>query len=227
MNVGILLCILFDLLSRQKVTARYLADKHGISERTVYRYIERLSCHIPLHIQRGRGGGVCIADNYKLPVGFLTVEEYEATMDSLALAYARTPEERFLNAKRKLSAQIKTERKERRLCGESGSLFIDVTPYLEEENMQTLRLMEESVKDKILLDIAYHNGNGEKKQQRIEPHALVLQRGIWHTYAFARTERAFRLFCLKDIFSVRKTEDTFSRRSFAQEDIPFFFRQAN
>ena len=75
MKFSILLSIVFDLLSKQSVTARYLAEKHSLSPRTVYRYIEILSQHLPLEIKRGRNGGICLADNYKLHVGFMRAEE--------------------------------------------------------------------------------------------------------------------------------------------------------
>jgi len=72
MKFAILLEILFELLAKRKVTATYLAEKHEISTRTVYRYIDLLSLTVPIYIKRGRNGGICITDNYKLPVGFMT-----------------------------------------------------------------------------------------------------------------------------------------------------------
>ena len=83
MKFTILLEILFDLLAKRKVTASYFTEKHEISVRTVYRYIDQLSLCVPVYIKRGRNGGICISDNYKLPVGFMTKEEYESAIDAL------------------------------------------------------------------------------------------------------------------------------------------------
>ena len=64
MKFGILLSILFDLLIKRKITASYIAEKHEISPRTVYRYIDALSLAVPIYVKRGRDGGFCISDNY-------------------------------------------------------------------------------------------------------------------------------------------------------------------
>ena len=106
MKFSILLDILFALLIKRKATAPYFAEKHGISVRTVYRYIDLLSITVPVYVKRGRDGGICISDSYKLPVGFMTKEEYDAAIESLTAMYAQLPQERFLSTMRKLSAQM-------------------------------------------------------------------------------------------------------------------------
>ena len=58
MKFTILIDILFDLLAKRKLTASYLAEKHGISVRTVYRYIDHMSLTVPVYIKRGRNGGI-------------------------------------------------------------------------------------------------------------------------------------------------------------------------
>ena len=50
MNTEILLDMLFEFLSKRRVTAHYLAEKYNVSERTVYRYVEALS-HIYCHLK--------------------------------------------------------------------------------------------------------------------------------------------------------------------------------
>ena len=52
-----MLRILFLLLSRDKVSAKYIADKYELSLRTVYRYIDELSlANVPIYNVRGRNG---------------------------------------------------------------------------------------------------------------------------------------------------------------------------
>ena len=78
MKFQVILDILFELLSRRRVTANSLAEKHKLSPRTVYRYVEVLSTAVPIRIKRGRDGGICLPDSYKLPVNFLTEAELSA-----------------------------------------------------------------------------------------------------------------------------------------------------
>lgn len=224
MKFTILLEILFDLLAKRKVTASYFAQKHDISVRTVYRYIDQLSISVPVYIKRGRNGGICISDSYKLPVGFMTKEEYESAIDALETMYSQLPQERFLMAKRKLSAQIKTENRDTSLSGQIGSIIVDGGTWGDTKSFsEKLRLFEESIQNKTLLEIEYHARKGEKSMRKIEPHVLVCKQAVWYVYAFCHKQRAFRLFRLGRVFSVIKTEERFQRRPFTREDIPLNF----
>ena len=107
MKFQVILDILFDLLSNRKLTASGLAEKYGVSTRTIYRYVDVLSTAVPVRIKRGRDGGVCLPDSFKLPVNFLTDEELSAAIEALSTAYEKSAEERFLSALRKLSAEEK------------------------------------------------------------------------------------------------------------------------
>ena len=101
--------MLFELLNHRKLTAQYFAQKYKISVRTVFRYVDVLSLNVPVETQSGRTGGIYISDAYKLPVGLLTKEEYEAADEALEAMYSQLPEERFLNVRKKLAAQRKTD----------------------------------------------------------------------------------------------------------------------
>ena len=66
MKNQILIDILFLLLSREKVSAKYIAEKFNISTRSVYRYIDELSIPVPIYNIRGRNGGYTISDTFKI-----------------------------------------------------------------------------------------------------------------------------------------------------------------
>ncbi len=221
MKFTILLEILFDLLAKRKLTAAYLAEKYEISQRTVYRYIDLLSMSVPIYIKRGRNGGICISDNYKLPVGFMTKEEYASAIEALEAMYSQLPEERFLAAKRKLSAQTKSETRELVLSGEIGTILVDGGAWGDTRAFSDkLRLVEECIQNKLVLEIEYHSRAGEKTRRKIEPHVLVFKQNVWYVYAFCHKQRAFRLFRLGRIFSALNTEERFQKRPFKREDIP-------
>ena len=221
MKFSILLAILFELLAKRKLTAPYLAEKHEISTRTVYRYIDLLSMTVPVYVKRGRNGGICISDNYKLPVGFMTAEEYEAAIEALSAMYSQLPQERFLAAKRKLSAQVKLEARELTLSGDLGNILVDGGTWGDTRNFsEKIRLVEECLRNKLVLEIEYHSRTGEKTSRKIEPHVLVFKQNVWYVYAFCHKQRDFRLFRLGRIFSLLKTEERFRKRPFARKDIP-------
>lgn len=217
MQFSILTEILLELLSKRKITAKYIAEKYEISPRTAYRYIDRIAQSAPVYVKRGRNGGVYIADTYKLPVGFMTETEYEAILDALSLAYAQSAEERFLQARRKLATQAKTERKEYAFQGEIGSVWIE--ELRNPTATDTLRLMEECIAEKIVLTIDYTDKNGFSSRRNIEPHVLVFRKNSEAVYAFCHTARAFRLFSLDGVRAALKTETLFRKRPFEKADI--------
>ena len=217
MKVSILLDMLFDLLSKRKVTAAYFSEKYNLSPRTVYRYVEVLSQDLPLFVKRGRNGGICLSDSYRLPVGFMTAEEYSAAIDALGKAYARSAEPRYLNARRKLSAQVKTERNTLTVAGDSNGFFI-------EEPLPTLtgkaRIVNECIREERLLECTYTEKSGEVLTGNIEPHAMLFRHGVWYVYAFCHLRRAFHVFSLGRLTALRKTEEFFRKRPFEPSDIP-------
>ena len=168
MKFTILLEILFDLLAKRKVTARYFSEKYEISVRTVYRYIDQLSLCVPVYVKQGRNGGICISDNYKLPVGFMTQEEYQSAIQALETMYAHLPEERFLTVLRKLSAQMKTESRNLAIAGEVGTIIVDGGTWGDTRSFSDkLKLFEECVQEKTVLEIEYHARKAEKSFRTI------------------------------------------------------------
>lgn len=225
MKFSVLIAILFDLLAKRKVTANYLAEKYKISPRTVYRYIDLMSATLPVYVKRGREGGIYISDNYKLPMGFMTKEEYEAAIEALSVTYSRLPQQRFLDAKRKLSAQVKSEVRDLTLSEDVGHILVDGGAWGDVRTFsEKVRLVEECIRERIVLDVEYRSRTGEKTQRKIEPHVLVFKQGVWYVFAFCHKQRAFRLFRLGRIFAALKTDETFVKRPFSREDVPLDYR---
>ena len=225
MKFNILSDILFELLTKRTLTASYLAEKHGVSVRTVYRYVDMLSLNVPIYVKRGRNGGICISDSYKLPVGFMTKEEYHSTIEALETMYSQLPEERFLLAKQKLSAQMKTEDRDFSLSGNIGTILVDGGTWGNTRKFsEKIRLLEDCIKEKIVVEIEYHSRKVEATRRKIEPHVLVFRQGVWYVFAFCRKQRAFRLFHLGRIATLFMTEEKFIRRPFQREDIPLNYR---
>ena len=217
MKFSILLDILFDLLSKRKITAAYLAEKYEVSPRTVYRYVELLATKLPLSVKRGRNGGICLSDSYRLPVGFMSADEYAAAIEALISAYATKPDARFLEAKRKLSTQMKTEKQTLVIAGEIGAFYVeDILPAFSEK----LRILEECIRNAYLAEIVYLDDTDEKISTNVEPHALLLCKGVWYVYAFCHQAREFQLFRLGRIFTLIQTKTTFRKRTFEWSDIP-------
>ena len=226
MKFDILLDMLFDLLSRRKATAQYFAQKYGVSARTVYRYVDILTASVPLEVRQGRGGGIYISDAYKLPVGFLTREEYAAANEALEAMYSQLPEERFLTVRKKLAAQSKEEEKQLFFPGDSNFVLIDSGSWGDAKPFsEKIRLFENAAKSLSVVEIDYFSRGGERTIRKIEPHILIYKQNVWYVYAFCRMKKEFRLFRIGRVYSAFLTGETFARREVKRETIPLHYWQ--
>lgn len=224
MKLEIVIQMLFDLLLKRKVTATYFADKYSVSKRSIYRYVELLSTAVPLQVTRGRNGGIQLSDAYKLPFGFLTKEEYDALCDALAKAYANDPNERYLRAKRKLTSEIKTERRDLTISGDPKTIYFDGGLWGDlRASSEKLKLFERCVKERCICEVNYRGDDGVTVVERLEPHILLLRKGVWYVYAFCRNARTFALLRMSQVLSAVLTDAYFFRRPCRVEDIPVDF----
>ena len=69
--------ILRILCERRKETLENLAFELEVSRNTIQRDIEVLSLTYPIYTSQGIGGGVCIVDNFRLGMKYLTNTQCE------------------------------------------------------------------------------------------------------------------------------------------------------
>ena len=227
MKYDIVLDLLFELLNRRKATAQYFAQKYSVSQRTVYRYVDVLSSAVPIEIRRGRGGGIYISDAYKLPVGFLTREEYSAADEALEAMYSQLPEERFLTARKKLGAQSKQDEKQLFFSGDANYVLIDSGSWGDMKPLsEKIRLFENAAKSLSVVEIDYVSREGERTIRKIDPHMLIYKQNVWYVYAYCRLKKDFRLFRVGRVYSAFLTGETFVRREVKRENIPLHYWDA-
>lgn len=154
MKFEVMLGILFRLLRRTKASAAELADLYGVSQRSIYRYVEELIVSgVPINIIRGRNGGIFLPDTYKLPENFLSKEEYAAAVGAMEVFYAQTQDESLHAALEKMSAQQKDHSRNLSL---SGNILVDSGTWGDAYNFsEKLKVLEEAVEKNLCLDVSY------------------------------------------------------------------------
>ncbi|MGD9142787.1 MAG: HTH domain-containing protein, partial [Dehalococcoidia bacterium] len=84
MKINRLLEITLLLLNRGTVTAGELAERFGVSTRTIYRDIDDLSAvGVPVYTNKGRGGGVALLENYTFSKAMVTEQERDGLLLAL------------------------------------------------------------------------------------------------------------------------------------------------
>ena len=100
MKYRIMIKMLSVLLTRRKVTAAELAERFEISIRSVYRYVEEMNvAGVPIDVVRGRYGGICLCDTFRLPNGYFTRGEYAAAINALTAMNSQLGDGDTLSAK--------------------------------------------------------------------------------------------------------------------------------
>ncbi len=226
MKFQVMLHILFRLLKVRKVSARALAQENGVSERSIYRYVEELIvAGVPLDIIRGRSGGICLPDTYRLPENFFSAEELTATFNALNALYEQLPSEAVKSALDKLAMQQKTSRRNLTV---SGYILVDSGTWGDAYDFSDkLQVLEDAAEQCACLDMLYIDRSGNQTHRIVEPHLLIYKQNIWYVYAWCHTRENFRLFRVGRIRSARNTGEHFVRREFDKQNLPLQFHFEN
>ena len=212
MKLQALIEIIFILLSRNKVSAKYLSDRLNVSLRTIYRYIDELSIVLPIYNTRGRNGGFSVSETYKLPASFFTKEESEFLTTVLNSMNSEVNSQMLSKILDKITSITKKGDENQSL--DFGNLIIDGGPWGDIEGYkESITFFENSIENKKIVHISYLSRDGVSSERDVEPHTLILKQGLWYVYAYCLTRQEFRLFKVGRIEKANDTDKTFTRRS--------------
>lgn len=222
MKYQIMIDIMMLLLAKRKMTANQIAARYGISTRSVYRYIEELNvCGVPVDVNRGRYGGITIADTFRLPTGYFTRGEYSATVNALSAMSSQVTDENVLSALEKLQRQQKNERRE---LSVSGNIIVDGGSWGDAKKFtEKMRVCEQAVNTQSCLSIDYISREGVHSKRVIDPHLLIFKKNVWYVYAFCHTKQEFRTFKIGRIKNATLTGGTFPKREFTRDELDLNF----
>ena len=227
MKFEIMIKILFELLSKKTVTASYLANKYEVSTRSIHRYVSTLEmAGVPIYTTRGKNGGFSIIDTFRLNSTFLTSKEFEQTISTLQAFCDSVPDKTLSNVILKLKATSKNHYENFDLT--SGNLVIDAGPWGDTVGYKTkLLIIEKAIEENTVLTISYHDRNGSVSKRDIEPHVIVFKQGLWYVYAYCRLRQEFRFFKTGRIEFANLSNEKFTRREIAKNELPLNFWQSN
>lgn len=211
MKIQNLIETIFLLLSREKVSAKYLSERFNVSIRSVYRYIDDLSLTIPIFNARGRNGGFSISDDFKISSTYLTNEEKSTLLNIIAGVKNEVSSPIIERLFDKITSISKT--RNTNLNVNFGNLIIDGSAWGNSESYkEKLTIIEECIENKTPLIIGYQDRDGVISEREIEPHTLILKQGLWYCYAYCHLRNTFRLFKVGRIEKMKILNKNFERR---------------
>ncbi|MFY9740014.1 MAG: YafY family protein [Candidatus Cybelea sp.] len=211
MKADRLVALLLLLQSRRQCSARILADRLEVSERTIYRDVDALSAAgVPVYAQRGSGGGIVLADGYRRALTYFSEDEVRALFVSGASPLADLGLERGLaQALEKLRGGLAGVHQ--RAADESRSrIHLDQRRWNQPEPPRDLlTMLRRAVWDDCLLRVCYEDRNRKSTTRTVEPLGLVAKAGVW--YLIARSDGELRSFRVERVASAQKLAERFER----------------
>ena len=201
MKLDRLLGILTTLLRNDKVTAPYLAEKFEVSRRTINRDIEALcQAGIPVITQQGSGGGICIAEGYKLDKSLLTPDELSGIIAGLKGMGSVMDQSYMEQTLDKLSAG-----KEKTVPLQEP-VVIDLASHYKGSLTEKIRLIKSAIQESHLVEFDYYYEKGVSRRQ-VEPYLVVYQWTSWYLLGYCREKEDWRLFKLMRLWDLHSCKE--------------------
>jgi predicted DNA-binding transcriptional regulator YafY len=196
MRADRLLSILLLLQVHRKMTARELARRLEVSERTIHRDMEALGmAGVPVTAERGAGGGWMLLEEYRTNLTGLNEAEIQALFLAkpsrlLAdLGLAKAGEAALI----KLLAAIPSVHR-RGAEDLRQRMHVDSAGWRQsEEAVPALRTLREAVWQGRKLRLTYQRGDGATVEREVDPLGLVAKGSVWYLIAAVDGEpRSYR-----------------------------------
>ncbi|MGH3878253.1 MAG: helix-turn-helix transcriptional regulator [Actinophytocola sp.] len=218
-----LLRLLSLLQSQREWTGAELAERLGVSPRTVRNDIERLrTLGYPVHATRGSVGGYRLGAGAALPPLLLDDEEAVAVAIGLRTATGGTIsgiEETSLRALAKLE-QVLPSRLRRRV-NTLQSYTIPVPRYDEPPTVtpEVLTTVTAACRDRETLRFDYLDRGGEPSHRRAEPYRLANWGRRWYLVAYDLDRQDWRTFRMDRMTPRTPTGPRFAPRELPDDDL--------
>ncbi|MGE5493699.1 MAG: helix-turn-helix transcriptional regulator [Burkholderiales bacterium] len=220
MKIDRLVGILVLLLRKDRVQAKELAERFGVSVRTILRDVDAINlAGIPIVTYQGAGGGISIAQGYRLDKSVLTGDDMAAIISTL----------RGIDGAVKSSHDILIEKLKNTLPSQQlealdkklKQLVIDLSPWYETAGVkEKLAVIRKAIKDARVIRFSYTDFEGRKTERTVEPHSLLLKAQNWYLCAWCRLRDDFRFFKVSRIKELAECGETFTHREAPPLSVP-------
>jgi len=209
-----LITLIMSLQGQPNQKAADLAEKLGVSVRTLHRYFGMLDeMGIPIYAERGPYGGFSLVRGYKLPPLVFTPEEATAIYLGTSLVsemWGRLYQESANGAMAKLENVLPDEQREeiawaRRSLVATGMHRADPSALA-----PTLEKLRRATREHRRVDMLYQSTTkAEATQRQIDPYALVHRSGWWYLVGYCHLRQGVRTFRVDRIQSLDILSQTF------------------
>jgi len=203
MQINRLFEIIYTLLDKDTSTTRELAEKFGVSTRTIRRDIDTLSlAGIPIYTIKGKGGGVKLLPNFILNKSILSENEQNEILTALhGLANIKPDEAQ--GALTRLST----------LFNKTATNWLEVD-FSDWDSTNGFDKFKNAILERRVTEFDYYNSYGEKTFRRVEPVQLLFKYRSWYLKGFCLTKHGMRMYKLTRVHNLVVTSEYFPVREY-------------
>jgi len=207
-----LTAILTQLQTKRILNSTALAEKFGVSIRTIYRDIKALEqAGVPIFTEEGKG--YSLMEGYRIPPVMFTENEANAliTAEQLVLNNRDSSlSKEYTEAVNKIKAILMYSTKEKADLLSKRIAVSCAIPNTKTSN--SLTLIQNALTTFKVLNITYHSESKDKKTKRsIEPFALYYNlQESWALIAYCRLRKDYRMFRLDRIIEIEPLDLSFT-----------------
>ncbi len=213
MKIDRLIGILSVLLQEEKVTAPELAERFEVSRRTINRDIDDLLyAGIPIRTSQGTGGGISIAEGYKVDRTILTSKDMQMILAGLRSLDSVSGSRYYGQLMEKIQAGSSE------FISGKDSILIDLSSWYKETLAPKISSIQDAIENRHILEFYYYAPSGESKRS-IEPYYIVFKWTSWYVYGWCLKRKDYRLFKLNRMDKVKETHKEFTCRNAPVPDL--------
>lgn len=207
MKINRLLEITIILLNRGTITAKELAQRFGVSTRTIYRDVEELSLSgVPVYCNRGNNGGISLIEEYAINRTLLSNSESEKILFALrnlqSTNYPGVDE-----VLEKLGALFKES--------SADWIQIDETPWGSNPNQHNkFTEIKMALLDSRSVLFDYISRNNIRDRRTIHPLRLIYKGSGWYLSGYCVKRKDIRLFRISRMKQITVLDTKFKRSDY-------------
>jgi predicted DNA-binding transcriptional regulator YafY len=206
-----LFAIVQALRGRRLTTAKQLADRLSVSERTIYRDIQDLSLS-GMPILGEAGVGYVLKKGFDLPPLMFDYDEVEALLIGARMvgAWGSTP---LANSAERAMQKIAAVLPESRRMAMDATQIYAPSFHVNQEIGQRFELLRHAIRSRQFATIQYENEDKKQTERRIRPLALHFWGERWTLAAWCELRKDFRAFRLDRMSKLNVSENIFAHEA--------------
>lgn len=215
MKIDRLIGIITILLQKEKVTTAQLAERFEVSSRTIQRDIETIcQAGIPVVSIQGYGGGLSIAEGYKIDKTLLTQKELSAIFMGLKSIDSISKDTYSQSLMEKLSHEKSA------ILSDHDRVIIHLSSFYQESLTEKIDVIKQAISDRELISFQYCSEKGES-ERTIEPYFIMFRWFAWYVYGYCFAKQDFRLFKLNRLSDLQNLKTSYEERYISEQALDF------